>query len=269
MRSAYLIALIACLAVGPLIAEEVPAGTRIRLTISDRAEIGVLTDLVSIDDVRGLEVLAWAKADQLERLAELGYAWEEIPTPATATPRGLTRDAKTGALASYPTYGDYVAMMHAFAADHPGLCRLHRIGYSQQGREVLVLQIADNPGVEEDEPEVYYSSTMHGNEGTGFVLLLNLVDDMLTSYSDSPVGDRESQITRLVDSLEIWVNPLANPDGYVAGMRWYASGRDPNRDFPDPERGDSPNPELFDGDPETLDQMRFAEAHSIVLSATG
>jgi len=183
----------------------------------------VLTDLVSLDDVRGHEATAWATARQLERLTELGYTWEKLPQP-TAQPRRMRRDLKSGALISYPSYGEYVAMMNAFAEDRPDICRLHRIGWSQQGREVLVLQITNNPGVEEDEPEVFCTSTMHGNEATGFVLLLNLVDDILTSYRADPAGDHEEQVTHLVEELEIWINPLANPDGYVANSRYLASG---------------------------------------------
>jgi len=142
----------------------------------------------------------------------------------------------------------------------------HRIGYSQLGREVLVLQITDNPGVEEDEPEFYYTSTMHGNEETGYVLLLNLIDDLLTTYTDTPSTDHEIQVKHLIDSQEIWLNPLANPDGYVANSRYYNNGYDPNRNFPDPEEGDSADPDVFSASIETLDQMRFADAHSIVMS---
>jgi hypothetical protein len=85
--------------------------------------------------------------------------------------------------------------------------------------------------------------------------------------------------TSLVDETELWINPLANPDGtYFGGddtvadaIRYYATsdGADskinPNRNFPDFEDGDHP-----DGNPwwpETEAMMALAEANTFVLSA--
>ena len=52
---------------------------------------------------------------------------------------------------------------------------------------------------------------MHGDELTGYVLMLRFIDDILNKYNV------DSRITNLVNEIDIWINPLANPDGAYAG----------------------------------------------------
>ena len=110
----------------------------------------------------------------------------------------------------YPTYTQYDSIMKSFADLYPSLCKLDTIGTSVNGRLILVLKISGETKV---KPSVFYSSTMHGDETGGFILMLRLADYLLKNYSAS------SRVKTLVDDLEIWINPLANPDGtYRTGM---------------------------------------------------
>jgi carboxypeptidase D len=135
---------------------------------------------------------------------------------------------------SYPTYSQYEIIMKQFALDYPALCRLDTIGTSINGKLVLVLKISDNVTFDEpDEPEVFYSSTMHGDELAGFVLMMRLADHLLSNYAT------DAGVKSLVDNLQIYINPLANPDGtYRTGdvisspSRFNANGKDLNRNFP-------------------------------------
>jgi len=137
---------------------------------------------------------------------------------------------------SYPSYTQYDSIMQSFAGLYPGLCNLDTIGTSIYGKLVLVLKISDNAGVDEDEPETFYTSSMHGDETGGFILMLRLAEYLLRNYTT------DIRVKNLVDNLEIWINPLANPDGtYLTGntivnpTRGNANGYDLNRNFPDPE----------------------------------
>lgn len=163
---------------------------------------------------------------------------------------------------SYPTYTQYDSIMRKFASDYPSLCDLDTIGTSINGRLVLVLKISDNVSANEQEPKVFYSSTMHGDELAGFVLMLRLADYLLKNYNSLP------QVKNLVENLEIWINPLANPDGtYRSGnvitypTRSNANGIDLNRNFPDPL-----NPSIVP-EKENVDMMAFMRKHRFVLSA--
>lgn len=165
----------------------------------------------------------------------------------------------------YPTYSQYDSIMRSFLTTYPDLCQLHTIGTSINGKLIQVLKISDNASVEEDEPEVFYSSSIHGDETGGFVLMLRFADYLLKNYSI------DSRVKNLVDNLEIWINPLANPDGtYNSGdliaspVRFNANGYDLNRNFPDPE---TPYTSSNIKQKETLDMIRFMSEHNFVLSA--
>ena len=252
----------------------------IRLEIGDRSELDQLTRLVSIDDVRGHDVRAVATPQQLEGLRAAGWSWQVVPTSSLAVDPGMCGegwvDDVDRSWTCYPSYLQYEALLHLFAADHPSLCRLVDLGPTTNlvhPHRLWALIVTDRPGDEENEPEVLFTSTMHGDETTGFVLMLRLIDHLLRGYGDDP------DITALVDDTEIWINPLANPDGTyfggndtVAGaIRSYTttgggdSGVDPNRNFPGFVGDDHP-----DGNPwwlETATMMVLAESQTFVLSA--
>ncbi len=162
----------------------------------------------------------------------------------------------------YPSYTQYDSIMQSFVRLYPALCQLDTIGTSVNGKLVLVLKISDNTSADEDEPETFYSSSMHGDETGGFILMLRLADYILKNYSN------DGRIRNLVNNLEIWINPLANPDGtYRSGniisspVRYNANGYDLNRNFPDPETPNTPKQK------ETLDMVKFMRDHNFVISA--
>ena len=168
----------------------------------------------------------------------------------------------------YPTYYQYLEMMQGFATDYPEICRLDTIGYSTGGRLLLALKISDH--VEEDEAEAafFYSSSMHGNEIAGYVLLLREAHMLLAGYGT------DSEINKLVDNLQIWINPLANPDGSFSrnnnmslelAARQNANNVDLNRNFPEATRSeadDTTGREL-----ETRNMMVFHREKEFTLSA--
>jgi len=163
---------------------------------------------------------------------------------------------------TYPSYTQYVSIMQDFPVLYPGLCRLDTIGTSNYGKLVLALKISDNAGTDEDEPEVFFSSTIHGDETGGFIMMLRLANYLLENYNNDP------ELKILVDNLVIWINPLANPDGtYGTGdlisspTRFNANGYDLNRNFPDPEGPNTIRQK------ETLDMEKFLRRHKFILSA--
>jgi len=162
----------------------------------------------------------------------------------------------------YPTYPQYDSIMQSFVRLYPSLCHLDTIGTSIKGKLILALKISDNAAKDEDEPEVFYSSSMHGDEIGGFVLMLRLADYLLKNYNIN------SRVKNLVDNLEIWINPLSNPDGtYRTGntitspTRFNSNGVDLNRNFPDPFQP------LEKQEKENIEMISFMRKHRFVLSA--
>ena len=239
-----------------------------RFQIESRTELDRLTRIVSIDNVRADTVYAYATDDHLARLVDLDYAITELPHPGTLIePRMSSNRRDVMAWDSYPTYETYVSMMYQFEVDYPEICRTIRFGYSEEGRELLIVKISDNVDDAEVEPEFMYTSTMHGDETTGYVLMLRLIDSLLSNYGV------DARVTNMIDSMEIWINPLFNPDGtYNAGnhtvagaTRFNANGVDLHRNFPDPD--DGPHPDGRAWQAETMAMMDLAANHRFILSA--
>ncbi len=239
-----------------------------RFNISDRVELEKLTRMISIDKVVGDTVYAYANDHTLASFIKLGYEFTTLPHPSTLVipDMGSSRVAMED-WDVYPTYDTYLSMMYQFATDYPSLCQVQNIGFSVQGRQLLYVKISDNVAIEEDEPEVMYTSTMHGDETVGYVLCLRLIDSLLSAYGT------DAQITDMIDDMEIWINPLANPDGTywtgngsVSGARRYnANGIDLNRNYPDPDDGQHPDGNSWQM--ETVAMMNFAGEHHFVISA--
>ncbi len=230
-----------------------------------------LNQLVYIDEPGPDKVRAYANRKQFEKLISMGYLPELLTPPSMTGEYPVMMDLDDLHLRNswntYPTYEAYEAMMNQFATDYPEMCVIHNIGTLSSGRKILVANIKNDVIQELGKPEVYYSATMHGDEIAGFVLSLRLIDYLLSNYG---ANDR---VTYLVDNLNIWIAPNANPDGTYAGgnhtvwgsTRGNANGVDINRNFPDPRVG--PNPDGNPYQPETVLFMDFEEGRNFVLSA--
>jgi len=236
-----------------------------------RDVINQLTKIISLDNKKEGEVYAYASRKEFDRFLRFGMGYEVLPHPGDLDREPFMvdeiniRDITDWNF--YPTYEGYVSIMEQFASDYPDICEVFSIGQSVAGRELLFARITDNVGSNEGEPQFMYTSTMHGDETAGYVLMLHLIDYLLTEYGNN------DRITNMVDNLEIWINPLANPDGtYAAGnntvngaTRYNANIVDINRNFPDPD--DGPHPDGNEWQAETLAFMELAEDNHFVLSS--
>lgn len=224
--------------------------------------IGRLTRLVSISSVTNKDVHIMLSPLTVEVFISEGIDFQIVDRDETKGLESSRSMAEAMEWDSYPSYPQYDSIMRFFASTYPELCLLDTIGTSVNGRLVLVLKISDRCTDDEAEPEVFYTSTMHGNETGGFILMLRLADYLLSNYPS------DSRVRNLVDNLEIWINPLANPDGtynsgdiIVSPVRNNADGYDLNRNFPDP------NSEFVIRQKETLDMMEFMKNRKFILSA--
>lgn len=164
----------------------------------------------------------------------------------------------------YPTYTVYLEMMQRWANEFPHLCHVDTIGTSVNGRLILSMYI--QPQTDDDlyRPEFFYSSTIHGDELTGYVMMLRLIDTLLHGYGNNP------QYTDLINRTRISINPLANPDGtYYGGdntvqgaVRYNANNVDLNRNYPNPFGGAKPAVQQ-----ENQAMIDYFDAHNFRLSA--
>ena len=268
-RALGLVAAVAILcAVSPASAFDqdiVPFSERFPVTIAvgDRSDVDRIQKLkIDIDAVGGGWVRAYIDQSELDALQGMGYEVERIQNQALRMWRSIAESERLGVMDAYHDYDAVTAHLEGVAVDHPSITQLVSIGKSVEGRDLWFLKITGNPGIEEDEPEFKYISTMHGDEPVGTENCLKFIDLLTENYASATP---DPDLKRLVDEVEIWIMPMMNPDGNSAGSRYNANGVDLNRHFPD--WVDDPYNTGVGREPEIQAVMAFSDSMAFDLSA--
>ena len=169
-----------------------------------------------------------------------------------------TRDSDNP-MRDYHDYNELTEFLVNVSNTYPSITNLISIGQSVQGRELWVIEISDNPGVNEVEPEFRYIANMHGDETVGREMSVYLIDWLCSNYGVS------ERATNLINNTSIYIMPSMNPDGFELGQRNNANDVDLNRDFPD--QFQDPNNSVNGRQPETRSVMQWSEQHNFILSA--
>ncbi len=169
-----------------------------------------------------------ASAEDLQRLDARGISWEMRQVDLDDFYRSRLEVPQTYALGSGPTYGsalnpvfgqggmggfytyaEVVSVLDQLSAAYPDLVSPKQsIGTTIEGRDIWAVKISDNPGVDENEPEVRFDAIHHAREPQGMQTLIWFMSFLLEDYGSDPLA------TYLVDEREIWCIPVVNPDGY-------------------------------------------------------
>jgi hypothetical protein len=236
------------------------------LPVQNRSEIQKINKLCSVDNFDGKNVVCYANQKQYDKLLEAGYQ------PTLQTPPSMLEEAKmwdgnrsTYEWDSYPTYSQYESMMQAFPSSVVSgrTCTYMELGTLNSGRKVMGVRI--NNGSPAGKPKFLYTSTIHGDETTGWIMMLRLIDELCTST--------DSRIVNLVNNLDIFIFPNTNPDGTYAGgnntvtgaTRANGNGIDMNRNYPDPHSSAHPDGNSYQT--ETQWFMQLAETYPFTMAA--
>ena len=237
------------------------------LSVTQKSEIQAINSICSVDATDGQTVVCYANQQQYDRLLQADYS------PTLQTPPSLREEAKmwdggdraTYEWNSYPTYSAYQTMMEDFPASTVDgrTCTLLTLGTLSSGRKIMGVRI--NNGTTAGKPKFLYSSTIHGDETTGWILMLRLIDELCTST--------DTRIVNLIDNLDIFIFPNTNPDGtyyrsnnsVTGARRANANNVDMNRNYPDPHG--SAHPDGYSYQNETQWFMQLAETYPFVMAA--
>ena len=236
------------------------------IAINDLSDVQRLTKLCSVDQFDGNSVICYANENEYQHLLKAGYQMS-LMTPPSLLEKVEMWDGSNRAAYDwdqYPTYQAYETMMQDFATEHPERCTYMELGTLASGRKIMFCRI--NNGQTEGKPRFLYTSTMHGDEVTGMMLMLRLIDELCTSNDD--------RILNLVNNLDIFICPDANPDGTYHGgnnsmngaTRENSHGIDLNRSFPDFVDGPHPNGASSYEDEATW-MMELAEEYLFTMGA--
>ena len=234
--------------------------------LSGNDDLNAIAQTISVDRVDGKVVTAYANNKEFADFQQLGYE-TTLQTPPSLMEKVAMWDGSNRAdydWDSYPTYSAYEEMMFQFATDHPDKCEIITLGTLPSGRKIMIAHL--NNGSGEGKPKFLYTSTIHGDETTGWILMLRLIDYLLENPD-------EPEVQTVMENIDLYIGPNTNPDGtYHAGnnnvngaTRYNANGVDMNRNYADPNGGPHP-----DGNPyqtETEWFMQFAEENAFVMGA--
>ena len=239
------------------------------LPAQNRSEIQEINNLCSVDNFDGTNVVCYANQKQYDKLLEAGYQ------PTLQTPPSMLEEAKmwdgnrsTYEWDSYPTYSQYVAMMEGFPSSvtNGANCTLMDLGALSTSNHRHILGIRLNNGQPNGKPKFLYTSTMHGDEVTGMILMLRLIDEFCTS--------NDSRIINILNNVDLFIFPNTNPDGTYAGGNNTVNGAtrangnsvDLNRHFPDFDDGAHPDGASSYQD-EAQWMMNLAQQYLFTMSA--
>jgi hypothetical protein len=119
------------------------------------------------------------------------------------------RQDESAAAASYPSLDEIEQRFSQVVAAAPHLAKMYKIGQSASSQHpIWAIRVSDHPDLDEDEPAVMFTGTHHAREPMGAFICAALLENLLSNYENNP------SYRRFVDSLEIWLVPMVNPDGY-------------------------------------------------------
>ena len=241
----------------------------------EQQRLNEFSHVISIDSYRNGYCYAYANKQEFAEFRKFGIPCEPVREYYETKDDLLMAESLNDMFAwnRYPTYDIYCEMMQYFADTYPEICKLDTIGTTFSGYKLLAVKISDNVNDNESEPEFFLGGQMHGDELIGGMVCLRLIDKLLRDYGTN------QEVTNLVDNMEIFINPLSNPEGtYIAGpdsvnysIRYTRNGYgwdnfiDMNRNFPDAIAGDHPDEKEYSIETEAF--MQYADAHHFVMSA--
>jgi predicted deacylase len=237
------------------------------LNVEKPNEIQAISEICSVDGTDGHIVVAYANQKEYDRLLQAGYQ------PALQTPPSMRANVTmwdgqgTYNWNSYLTYPQYVSMMEGFPSKTVSgrTCTLLDLGQLSTFEHRHLLGVRINNGNPEGKPKFLYTSTMHGDEITGMILMLRLIDELCTST--------DSRIVNLVNNLDIYILPLTNPDGTYKGgdntvnsaQRYNGNNVDLNRNYKDYYMGNHPDGNSYQD--ETIWTMAMGDENLLTMSA--
>lgn len=128
-------------------------------------------------------------------------------------------------LEAYHTYDQIIALMDSLDTAFPSICKKVVVGTSVEGRELSYLIISDNVDTDEAEPEIIFDGGIHGDEIGCAENVIRFARQICKTYATN------TSVSDLVNSREIFLYPMVNPDGRVNMERYNANGIDLNRDW--------------------------------------
>ena len=155
-----------------------------------------------------------ASPGEIAALAALRVACA-VETPRFLQAAGQGLSAAGGINGAYHSTLELETDLRILERDHPGLASVQEIGETLEKRKIYALKISDNASTDEHEPAVLFAGCHHAREWISVEVPFLFGQYLLENY------DLSQEVRDLVDSSEIWIVPIANPDGLEYSINVY------------------------------------------------
>lgn len=235
--------------------------------IDSPEQIRQLSTVVSLDKIIGSKVYANANREGFEEFLTYDLYYEVEPPPCETAPAPAMSDYEGVKFplfdwTKYPTYQGYLNIMAELESTYPDKVKVTKLGESVQGRDLLIANVSTNVGERECEPQFLFNCGIHGDELFPIIVGMRLIDWLCSNYGS------DERATKILDSVDLWVSPMLNPDGTYRGgdntvsgaIRRNANNEDLNRNYTRLPGLGSPNYQK-----ETLIYMAFEKENHFVM----
>jgi carboxypeptidase T len=181
----------------------------------------------AIEEVDHGSVVARMTRREARQVRRLGYRVVAVKPPRPDRRLRARASDFPSADAGYHNYSETVTQITAVANEYPSLVQRVSLGTSHEGRAIYALKVSDNVATDESEPEALFTANQHAREHLTVEMALYLLGELTSRYASDP------RIKGLVDSREIWIVPMVNPDGVeydvaTGAYRSWRKNRQPN-----------------------------------------
>jgi len=108
----------------------------------------------------------------------------------------------------YHTYDEVLAEVEILQSGYPSICHIETLALSTvDSLPIIAVKLSDNASEYELESVVFIVGGQHANEPHGTEVVMWLLDYLTSNYGTDP------DVTKWLDSLELWFVPCDNPDG--------------------------------------------------------
>ena len=110
---------------------------------------------------------------------------------------------------NYHTYDEISSELNSIEENHTEISKLYEIGKTFENRSIFAMKISDNPTIEENETSLLFIGGIHANELVSVEMSIYLINHLIENYYSNVT------LKKYVNNREIWILPIANPDGHV------------------------------------------------------
>jgi carboxypeptidase T len=191
--------------------EELRASRWVQIRAHDKTErTAIANEGVSIEAVRSDSIWGFATPDQLRAIKSKGFqvlGSFDFTTGRGGHQGGFDFPAKD---AKFHNYAEATSALRMLASSHADIARTISIGKTIEGRDIWAIHINTNPDAlmsnSSSKPGILYVGNHHAREHLSVEVPLMFAQHLLKNRDDP-------KIWALLDSRDIWIIPMLNPDG--------------------------------------------------------